>query len=324
MYAWQAMTDIRKYSELLKLSPHSDKCTSFLESTKDVCEAIILASKYNLGDYSDLYNSMEDMFGRWEKRNKHKIRLFLDLGEFLKLPNGIIWFECDTNKNHIGSREDIAFRIGVLATQPYEQFDDIIIANLFSYVNSEWIMMPFQFFISLGKHLKDTKFMSHVEDYDYSSAIQPIPLVDKSALGVSDINKEDLVAEAAGHLEFLYVSLLLLNCRNVGTVTHAPKKKKIKTRMSPSERAKFEYKTLVLRENPGETKYEDDNKNKRSRGIRPLSMIDRYFRIYEKDRPMFGNPDLYGLMWVKAHTRGNPEQGVIINEREVKVKTERR
>jgi len=129
--------------------------------------------------------------------------------------------------------------------------------------------------------------------------------VDMKDQGIVDMDDEMDI----GALSYLNSVLSIMNSRNVVNITNAPSAKLNRKRSNKGKVPVYKYYTLGIDLGTINKRKGDNSVNTR-KGIMPLHKVIGKWHHYTKEKPMFGNPKLYGPFWKPAHTRGNRKNGV--------------
>ena len=266
--------------------------------------------QFYLGEYSHFRKQMTDQF-----LNR---RLFMgNLARNLKLPydNFLLCFTATPTITVDGKSSLAKYAIAV---QRYDHGDvGVTLDYLVSDGSKWWTVLPFTRVYAFNTTIKESGF---VDDFEDVSSYIPdggdisigntimFPHVDNTEYMTErfikpghDLDVQKTLASVVNYF------LLLYNQKYI--VTDTVYKDRVKSKRKRNNTRIFNYKILSVVLPKSGKKYRYDQSDKKEKRIMPWTDVPGTWKTYTEDAPMFGNPKLFGDVWVPAHHRGLKQAG---------------
>ncbi len=347
-----------KQEAYLSLLTHFTKMTSLVKRVSPdtgiekklelLGDRIKQAESFHLGDIDS------GGLGRIMKTFNNKKMFCGDLGDHIRLPYPITWFDyiCDPVEGVLAQHQST--KRGMLC----QECDDgkSIFVNIFNFMskNSCWEADPFGFMIRVSTEaITQEEQLSWVGFADRGIPVdtlsdKAVPGKFKELLGtvlsgfteisqgnlhpvpvVMEISKElagrkdDLMKESTADLGVLNIALMLLSCKNVKTSIKKckPLGKLRKKKSVNSYKKMFAYKVLDVLVPATEAAPKRDGEPEPTGVKQRLHLCRGHFKTYSAGKPLFGK--YVGRVWCPHHARGLASEGLIAKEYTVTAEKEK-
>lgn len=277
------------------------------------------AQHFHVGEWRDLHN----LFKRTFDDNP---QLFLGSSAVeVRMPYKLCWFDYMMN-GEVDVQAD-QYRVkkrGILAVEHAPDLIQTVICNcVLIDAREHWIVSPLAYLVSVGMDFEDNetgckmlaaweKKLGVPQEKRFNQVganVAPMPVMDirsrEQFLKAMNEDRDDLTV--------LNQSLMLLNCRNIGTEKHPAPAALNKKRQKKGKQPLFSYRTVVLKpvgkQQRSIPKQQWENRVHLCRG---------HFKTYTADNPLFGR--FTGRYWWQAHARGQSRRGMVHKDYQVDAK----
>ena len=278
MYAHQVIEDLKTYL-----------------NKKEYCDLLIegirRAQKFNIPDLNvDIQKQKFDVESI-DIRKTGEILKDKEMYKYLTPPYNFCWFDYKINKEFNENNSGEASKIGVLVIRNNNE----LMINIMEYLINKkiWSLPLITYFTSL--ETKEDWFKKIFKETDDD-------LIDYI------VNKESVVRAYIGQI------LLMLNCKNIGTVDIEPPQKLNKKRIKNNKQPLFTYKNLIIKPLKEKKNSNNDSQNLWDNRIH---MCRGHFKHYTKEKPLFGKID--GMIWWQPQARGNKKKGIIVKDYKINI-----
>ena len=262
------------------------------------------AQYFYLGAFQDIQKPLEHII-------TEESSLFMgDCAENARLPYSTCCFQFDNVFQDVPLEKDFPKR-AVLVKASEVHHDRLLVTILsWSRMIESWLLSPQVYYISVGTLLKDQPDAPKNIENSHGNVF-PMPITSK----LDGETSKETAKDDQRDLHALNAAILLLNCKNIETVTNLPPTKLNKKRRKKGRQEIFEYKTLRL-VLPGEKNGRKDPDGYSAgvdpSGTVPVHLCRGHFKQYTKEAPLFGK--YTGLYWWQPHVRGSKERGVVVKD----------
>jgi hypothetical protein len=171
---------------------------------------------------------------------------------------------------------------------------------------AKWLVSLFDYFdVAKSWLLNPVSFMIDT----LSWKIFPVALYEN----LEDSMKDRAIQDASVELSVLESTLLLLNCKNIGTEEWHPSLSLNKKRRVSNKEELFTYKTLTI-SMPG-CKRNSVHLNGSGQYHNKIHFCRGHFKSYTDENKLFGK--FKGLWWWQPHVRGQNKDGVVMKDYKV-------
>jgi len=243
---------------------------------------------------------------------------FLDkeYSKYIRLPYPISYFDYEIDKNQVikMKKKEISSRRALVACDQGEGISLFII----SYMDEldKWFLGEVCWYLTPGGDVRHTtvfedfmKIPSYKRFYQnyFNPQLETCPALPVFTINTSFMRNEQIDSALKENVDEVYIfiyALLLLNCKNIGTVDIYPDKKLNVKRRTRGKLQLFKYKELYL----SFKNYKTDKKESLRKIEHCLHFCRGHFKEF-KDKPLFGK--YIGLYWWNPHLRGKKERGFV-------------
>ena len=244
------------------------------------------AQKFHIFQIGFLFN---------KKQGSSRLLFVGENNKYIRMPYRVCWIDFN-----VGS----GIKYGILA---FEIDVDLFELQFFHYGRpfNTWEPCPLYYKVSTGKPVGDE------HQTMFTSGFKRTTNDNLRNKELDELDK-DIVANNELGMNVFYNFLLFLNCKNITTAAISPDEKLNKKRERGGKLPLFSYRTLKLKLNAVNKKYNDSKET----GIKNrLHFCRGHIKHYSAENPLFGK--YTGMWWWAPSVRGNKDQGVVIKDYEV-------
>jgi hypothetical protein len=303
MYEHEIIEECRSMNRLIKDQEIPDGAL-WLHNPYDMEKCLTRAERFHIGECQDLMSAF-----------RKGMRVFYDHGEILRLPYRSCWLD---GRSEARMKGMVSLKFGILM-QEQNSPDFIQLTYWTKSADTVWSPGLFVFMIAMGKPLREIEgkeqYLPSGDDsiFDTNKNIAVCENIKRQAL---DLN----TAEAIEHhlsigrsiMEVAYFTILALNCKNVQAEVVPPSVALNEKRRKKGKPGLLSYHVLKVTV-------------PRSGGTHGASGEGGSVRLHWQcgHFKKYGPPGLFGkyvgLFWWQPNLRGDPAQGIVMKDYEVKV-----
>ncbi|MBM9605935.1 hypothetical protein [Desulfopila inferna] len=233
-----------------------------------------------------------------------------EFGEYITPPYELCWFDFSFEKKERASKN------GYLVKQVHPNW---VITLYFEYnlAFDKWVAFPYSFMIGLGTstwelHSDDLEKITQIKDIKCRVS-DNVLVTDHYRMHLKNMSNEEIYElgkSSASINAYLNFSLMLINCKNVNTVTIERSSKLNKKRSNKSKQSLFNYHTLEL-QFPKENSISLQSIGGTSSDT-ILHFCRGHFKTYTSANPLFGKH--IGRFWWTPQIKGNKGKGILVKD----------
>jgi len=280
MYAHQVIEDLKT-----KYKREKEYCNSLIKNIQN-------SQKFNLPDLNIDTEKQKFTVNNFniEKTGEILGNKEENMYRYLIPPYNFCWFDYKINKEFDKNNPLEISKTGVLVIK---EGDILIITSIYYLINVKiWTLPLITYYTNLKT--KENWYCKTFKDVDEDI--------------IHHLNSEQSV-----HRAYIGQVLLMLNCKNIGTIDINPPQKLNKKRIKGNKQPLFTYKNLII--NPIGKKRNSNNEPQNLWDNR-IHMCRGHFKHYVKEKPLFGK--YTGMIWWQPQARGNKKKGVVMKDYKIK------
>lgn len=289
MYSHQLIDDLNKVIKMIKNKKDANMPIVLFET---MIPLIQKAQKFHIDAGDDIVLLRQKIL--------KSVPIFSDMTEYLKLPYPVTYFDYPINHFTEDVTEETKTSKGaVLCLQANPK---IITIETFSYSNffKMWCMGNLKYMIEIRPYTEGIGGNVHV-----IPNFSPGPDHSTNDNWIEKASNEDIP-----DLTIANIAILLLNCKNIQTISQFPSSSLNKKRIKNNKSEIFTYKTLrlTLPSSHKSSPSSDENSIDHNR----IHLCRGHFKKFTIEKPLFGKTT--GLFWWDPHVRGQNKDGIIIKD----------